>query len=87
MKSRKSLCGPTDIPVHTPEQALSEIQTTLKTTDHMEFDNSVSLTTDRVLNITSELGPEEFAAKVLRQSRLMSSPATSAAAVSSPTTR
>ena len=50
---------------HTPEQALSEIQTTLKTTDHMEFDNSVSLTTDRVLNITSELGPEEFAAKVL----------------------
>lgn len=31
----------------------------------MEFDNSVSLTTDRVLNITSELGPEEFAAKVL----------------------
>lgn len=31
----------------------------------MEFDNSVSLTTDRVLNITSELGPDEFAAKVL----------------------
>ena len=31
----------------------------------MEFDNSVSLTTDRVLHITSELGPEEFAAKVL----------------------
>lgn len=31
----------------------------------MEFDNSVSLTTDRVLNISSELGPEEFAAKVL----------------------
>lgn len=31
----------------------------------MDFDNSVSLTTDRVLNITSELGPEEFAAKVL----------------------
>ena len=65
MKSRKSLCGPTDSSVHTPEQALSEIQTTLKTTDHMDFDNSVSLTTDRVLNITSELGPEEFAAKVL----------------------
>lgn len=46
-------------------RARSEILTTLKTTDHMEFDNSVSLTTDRVLNITSELGPEEFAAKVL----------------------
>ena len=46
-------------------RARNEILTTLKTTDHMEFDNSVSLTTDRVLNITSELGPEEFAAKVL----------------------